>query len=595
MNQSLTGYPSIDKPWLKYHKGPFFEENIPGKSIYQFAFDECSNKMNSVYLDVRSSANGFSKGIKITFGQFFNRVHSCAKAAKVAGVRKDAIIPIILPNIPEARIAIYANSMIGAVSYPISPLLPANQLKQLIEENKIEMVYIFASFLPKFMDVLKLPVVKTIVLVDGTESLPPIVALLKKNDSKSLVASDARIVSWKQFVKNGKMLQENIVPVYEPDRIAAIIGTSGTTGTSKGVCLTDRNINTVACAYRDGDFFHGSFLDALLPSIGYGISMLHYQTVAGKYVYLCPELLTDKFVQALMVLKPDNFPGGPVHSIHLLNSEEFKNGLVPKCENLISGGASLPHEVERQLNKVDRGYAEVQINDDLIVRQGYGLSENVAMGTFSIRGAYKFGAIGIPVPYITMGIFTPGTDEELTYGEQGELCITGPSVMAGYLNNPEETDAVVKLHRDEKKWIHTKDICYMDEDGCIFHVDRIKNIFMRTGFNVHPAKIAEAINDIPFVNNSVVIGFDHPKEQCVPIAFVELKQGTTNTEQCRDTIMRICYDNLEETSVPHAVVFVEKLPINAGGKIDQRKVKAEAGINLMESNYIPTKTISFSV
>ena len=155
--------------------------------------------------------------------------------------------------------------------------------------------------------------------------------------------------------------------------------------------------------------------------------------------------------------------------------------------------------------------------------------------------------------------------------------------MEKYLNNDEETDKVVKIHRDGKRWIHTKDIAYMDEDGHIFHVDRIKNIFMRTGFNVHPSKISEFINTLPYVVNSVVIGFDHPKEVCVPIAFVQLDEtmvkGMTD-DMVEDILKKECYSNLEETSVPYEFVFVDDLPINLGGKIDVRKIKSQSDIDL---------------
>ncbi len=383
-------------------------------------------------------------------------------------------------------------------------------------------------------------------------------------------------------------------PFYEDNHVTAIIGTSGTTGTPKGVCLTDRNINAVAFGYKNGKFFSGNFMDALLPSIGYGISMLHYQTVDSRYVYLIPELLTGNFTDVLCKLKPDNFPGGPIHYINLSMSSQFTSGNLPKFENLISGGASLPKEVERTLNQVPDDYAETTINDNLIVRQGYGLSENVAMGTYSIRGAYKFGSIGIPAPYLTISIFSPGTDQELSYYEQGEICITGPTVMQGYLNNEEETSKVIMLHQDNRRWIHTRDIGYMDESGHIFHVDRIKNIFMRNGFNVHPSQIAEFINTIPFVKNCVVIGFEHPTEQSVPIAFVETHAAAPQNDKMEKLLQERCFNGLEETSVPYAFVFVDELPINAGGKIDLEKIRRCAGIDLMNPQAVLNKEISFA-
>lgn len=588
--KELTGYASIDKPWEKYFDTKFSESEIPNMSMYQLAFESNKYNMDNIAIDLRSSANDFSKGIKISYEDFFKRIEKSARSSLELGMKKNEIVPIILPNIPEARILMYSDSFLGSTSYPISPLMPVNQLEQIINENEIKNLFIFKPFYEKYAKALKNTGLESIVVLDGGESLPKDIKILKRlkemltGSEKELLKLDKRIIPWREYESFSKHHKETLEPFYEDNHVTAIIGTSGTTGLPKGVCLTDKNVNTVACSYKNGKLFDGTFMDALLPSIGYGISMLHYQTVAGKYVYLIPELLTTRFPEVISKLKPDNFPGGPVHYINLRASEQFKNGQLPTRQNYISGGASLAEEVERNLNGVDVGYAEEGINESLVVRQGYGLSENVAMGTYSKRGSYKFGSIGIPMPYVTISIFKPDTDEELKYNEPGEICITGPSIMRGYLNNQEETDKVIKIHSDGKKWIHTKDIGYMDEDGHVFHVDRIKNIFMRTGFNVHPSKISEFIDTLPFVKNSVVIGFEHPAEQHVPVAFVELDEVKTvgmDEDMIKEELMQKCYESLEETSVPYDIVFVDTLPINLGGKIDIRTIKERSEIDLV--------------
>ncbi len=596
--------PSEEKPWLKFYDQVYSEDAIPDVSMYQLIEEQNKNRLKQVAIDLRTSANDFSKGIQITYEDFFKRIKKNAKASSVMGIKKDDIVPLLLPNVPEARTLIYSNSIIGSVSYPISPLLPVKQLEQLISDNQIKNLFIFKGFYEKYAQALDNSSLENIVCLDGSESLPESIrklkqmkdALIRKKGSV-LLPVNKKLISWDEYQKNSKEIKADLTPFYEADHVAAIIGTSGTTGSSKGVCLTDRNINAAALNYYYGNVFEGkTFLDALLPSIGYGISMLHYQTVAGKKVYLLPELLTTRTAEAFSKLKPDHFPGGPVHYINLRASDEFKEGRIPEHENYISGGASLPNDVERTLNGVGEGYQEEGINNDIVVRQGYGLSENVATGTYSKRGSYIFGSIGIPMMYNTIGVFKPGTDEELGYNEQGELCITGPCVMKGYLNNQEETDKVVKVHRDGKKWIHTKDITYMDEQGHIFFVDRIKNIFMRTGFNVHPSAISEYINSIPSVRNSAVIGFDHPAEQAVPIAFLELEPSALKNKSQEEILQEVhdlCYQNLEETSVPFDYVVVDALPINAGGKIDQGAIKQASGIDLARDGKVLQKTLTF--
>ncbi|MCH5353137.1 MAG: AMP-binding protein [Acutalibacter sp.] len=596
-----TGYPSIDKPWMKYYDTTFDERNLPKQTIYELAYSRNKDNLSNIAIDVRMSGNDFNKGITITYKELFARIEKCAKAASVLGIGKDEIVPIILPNVPEARIFIYANSILGATSYPISPFLPEKQLELIINENNIRHVVLFEAFYDKYKSVLANTNLEHMILLDGTESMPQMFKMIKGiKDSISGAAKHSleivnKVLYWDRFMELSKQCRD-IKPVsYSEKHIAAIIGTSGTTGTSKGVCLSDDNINATACAYIEGKCFGGSFLDALIPSIGYGISVLHHQTVAGAKVYLIPELVTDRIAEVVCKTKPDNFPGGPVHYINLARSKEFAEGTLPKVKNMISGGASLPKEIEEKLNGVSVGYEEEGINDNIFVRQGFGLSENVATGTYSKRGAYKFGSIGIPIPYETISIFKPDTDEELTYGETGEICITGPMVMQHYLNNPTETENVIHIHKDGKRWIHTKDIGYMDEIGHLFHVERIKNIFMRTGFNVHPSAISEFINTLPYVINSHVIGFDHPAEQCVPIAFVVAdKTCGKRNEEIENLIKEECYKNLEETSVPYGYVFVDELPVNLGGKIDGQAIKEASEIDLMKSDSIPKKELHFN-
>lgn len=582
--------PSVEMPWLKYFKDCDIREEVPKKTIYTLAYEMNEDNLKKTAIDVRTSKNDFKYGFKVSYDDLFRRSRIVGKSLSELGVKQDEIIPLIVPNVPEARYFIYGNSYYGATSYPISPLMPPKDLERIIKENGIKNIVIFNAFYEKYKSIIDSSNLYSVITLNGMESMPKFMKLLAGKKVPNL--SGDNVLSYDEFVRLGR--NAHLAPAeYREEHNAAIIGTSGTTGGSKGVCLSDKNINAVALAYNDGKLFEGTMLDALIPSIGYGISMVHYQTVSGKYVYMVPELLTDKFPRALEVLKPSNFPGGPVHYINLKESNMDLSKL-PKYKNYISGGASLPASVEKELNNVDENYMEMEPNLDLVVRQGYGLSENTALGSYSKIGSYKFGSIGIPMPYETVGIFEPNTDKELSYNEPGEICITGNAMMRGYLNNPEETEKVLKVHSDGKTWIHTKDIGYMDEDGNLFHVDRIKNIFMRTGFNVHPSKIAEFLDSIYFVRNSAVIGFEHPQEQSVPVAFIEIdsKYLDRDLDELKEELRIACFDSLEETSIPVDFVFVDTIPINLGGKVDNNRIKNESKIDFNISSNVP-KVLKF--
>jgi len=321
-------------------------------------------------------------------------------------------------------------------------------------------------------------------------------------------------------------------------------------------------------------------LDALIQSIGYGISTMHYSTCYGYKNILIPELLTDRFPEVLCKIKPLHFTGGPVHYQNLIKSKEFIEGKIPKVKNLVSGGATLSKDLERKLNNVDEGFAENGREDlQILVRQGFGATENGGCGAYAKHGAYKFGGIGIPLPFDTFAIFEPGTDKELPYNTEGEICICGPTVMKEYYNNPSETANVLKVHSDGKVWLHLADLGHIDEDGQVYITDRIKNIFMRTGFNVHPSKIEEYISSLPEVKECKVIGFEHPEQQKVPVAFVSLVE-VENTNAL-EIVKQCCYENLEEMSVPFDYVVVKEFPRNLGGKVDEKMLAKQANIDYM--------------
>ncbi len=398
---TLTGKPSIDKPWSKYYIGSGFTKeeiehpDIPKKSIYQLAKEMNKDNGKKVALDVRLAANHYKKGIEITYEEYFKRCEKSAKSSRHIGIKKDEIVPILVPNVPEARILIYSGSILGSTVWPVSPIfLPTARLEQMIENNSIKNLFIFQAFYDKYEETLKKRSLENIICLDGTESmLLPMKALSKAKDvltkkkGSYIEMKDKRLIPFSEYEKYAKY-EENVDPVYEDDHICVILGTSGTTGVPKGVCLTDHAVNAAALGYVRANMLEGSCMDALLPSIGYGVSILHYQTLDGKRVYLIPEILTTNTAEALCAIKPDSFPGGPVHQVNIYGSEEYKQGKIPAHKNYVSGGASLPNELEKSLNGVEEGYAENgMVNDDIFVRQGYGLSENTATGTYSKRGA----------------------------------------------------------------------------------------------------------------------------------------------------------------------------------------------------------------
>ena len=579
MNKNM--YPSDIKPWKKYYEN--FEENfvVPQESAFML-LEKSANKMpNNIAINYMN--------FKLTFKKYIDKIINEASSLKKLGVKKGEIVPVFLPNIPEARTTIYALNIVGAIAYPINPLLPPKEFEKLLIENNVKNLFMFNMFYQKYMLAIQNSSVENVIMTYGTDMIPKyilkfknILDNLKKGKRNTLIPDS--VISWDEFIISKS--KENIKPIYEKNQTSVIIGTSGTTGTPKGVCLTNENLNSMALEHLNGslNFKPGDkMLDILIPSIGYGLSVMHYEGVCGLETILIPTLQSDIY-PLLKKYKPDHFAGGPIHYENLVSYHE--NDPIIYGKNFVSGGASLPKTIEKKLNKIKEDDTFEEKN--IFVRQGLGCTENGGASTYAKKGAYKPYGVGIPLLYETVGIFKPGTDVELGFNTDGEICINGPTVMKEYLNNEEETNKVLKKHNDGKIWLHTADIGYMDEDGQIFIKDRIKNIFARRGFNVHPNTVADFISSLPIVEKAFVMGINHPDEQMVPVAFIKLKEEMP-LKEAENIINENCYQFLEETSIPYEIVFVSDLPLNLGGKVDTKKL-----LELSQIDYFKNKEKSFS-
>lgn len=571
-----VGYPALDKTWLRNYSSSSLKIEIPKKSIYQLLKETCKKRANKIAL---TFAN-----FKIKYKEYDKKINKYAKAYKHLNVSHKEIVLVMLPNIPESRQIIYASNITGVIPYCVTPMVSPEHLTNIIKENNIKNVFTFNQFYKKYYDVFEneCESIKNIVISDGMESLPPVLKPILRKKTKSEKIESSKVMSFEKFSKLG-LKDPEVVPYYEENMPAVIIGTSGTTGTSKGVVLTNENLNAMALQHQFGDmnFKEGEkLLDILIQSIGYGIAVAHYSGVCGLNSILVPDLVTDIY-PLLLKYKPQHFTGGPIHYNGLASRSDVD--LMKLCsftKNMVSGGATLEKKIELQLNSLSGVSEEKRENVDeekVLVRQGLGCTENGGASTYAKMGAYKLNGIGIPLFMENMSIFKPGTDEELPYYCEGEICVTGPTVMKEYLNNPSETNNVLKRHSDGKLWLHTCDLGYCDRDGQFYITDRIKNIFMRKGFNVHPSRINDLIMSNNLVEESIVYGVDHPDEQTVPVAFIKLKD--TNISNAREIIMNECIKKLEEPSVPYDIIFVDSLPRNLGGKVEKNKLLEEYNID----------------
>lgn len=587
MNKKITGYASIDKPWLKYYPNEFMKkeqiESSINKSMYQM-YDECTK-------DIEENVTIEYFGQEITNKELKRRILECAKSFLVMGVKKGDIVPLILPNQPESRILIYALNYIGAVAYPIQPTLPTAQLNKILDENNVKNMAIFRDFYRHFKT--KLKKVDNIIYTTAKESLPKIVQ--DADYISHMLPKD--VIPYNNFILEHKSFSGVITPEYEFNTVAAIIGTSGTTGIPKGVCLTNENLNamTYQHLYGDMNFSRGDkLLNILIDSIGYGLGTMHYSECCGIKSILIPTLVTN-VAPLFLKYRPNHFTGGPIHAEELekfLKDPNNKNVVDKLTEilnndvkNWVSGGAPLKKETENFLN-----------NEKILVRQGLGCTENGGAATYSKKGTYKANSVGIPLMLETMSIFEKGTDHELKYNEEGEICITGPTVMKEYFNNAEETNKLIKIHRDGKRWIHTGDKGYIDSDGNIFIIGRYKNMTHRLGFNIHPEAITNTLSksNVKGVLDYHVITLPHPKEQNVPVAIISIEpkyRTNQGINRIKKELQSFCKEHFDQYECPYDYIFIKgNIVRNLGGKVDEKSIIEMSGLNYTQDNYGP-KTI----
>jgi long-chain acyl-CoA synthetase len=571
-----TGYPSVDKPWNKYYSNSTITkeevEKRISKSMYQMYDESTKNIEDNITVEYYGSL--------ITNRELKKRILMCAKSLTLLGVKPGDIVPLVLPNQPESRIMIYAVNVIGAIAYPIQPNISPKQLEQIIYENNVKNLAVFRGFYRQYKTPLKN--VENIIYTTAKESLPNVI----KHVDKLSHLDPLNVIPYDEFILESKTFKGTITPVYKKNQTAAIIGTSGTTGIPKGVCLTNENLNAMALQHQLGEMgieVGDKLLNILIDSIGYGLGTMHYSCCCGVHSILIPELVTN-VAPLFLKYHPQHFTGGPIHSEELekyiknpkneKNLEELNHILYEEVKNWVSGGAPLKKTTEDFLNK-----------EKILVRQGLGCTENGGAATFSKKGTYKEKSVGIPLMLETISIFEKGTDNELKYYEEGEICIKGPTVMKGYHNNPDETDKVLIKHDDGNIWIHTGDKGYMDEDGNVYITGRYKQMTHRFGFNIHPQKITDSLNstEIKGIVKCYVTTLPHPKQQNVPVAFVSIEPNT-NINKIKKALIEYSTKKLDKYSAPYDYIFVMgDLPNNLGGKVDEKKLLEQAKLNYSEN------------
>lgn len=508
------------------------------------------------------------KNIKIT-----------AKAFASIGIKEGDKVTVCLPNIPQAIYCLYALNHIGAIASMIHPLSAESEIEFYLRTAGSKCAITLDQFYPKFEEVMKkYPLEKLIIASAGSElgTVKKVAFSLMNLGKTPKLPKNDTVMKWNEFFALGKKFKGDEPKVKKCDNdVAVILFSGGTTGTTKGIMLSNLNFNALAlqtAAMSHYDIHAMKMLAAMPVFHGFGLGVcIHTMMVAGGLSILVPRFNVKAYANLIKTEKP-NFIAGVPTLFEAITRNPYLDGVsLDFLRGVFSGGDSLSVELKKKFDKfLDEHGSPVH------VREGYGTTECVTASCLTPYCEEREASIGLPYPDTYYQICAVGTCEEVPCGEEGEICLCGPSVMVGYMNNEVETANTLRTHADGNVWLHTGDLGKMDEDGFVYFKQRIKRMIITSGYNVYPSQIENILDAHPKVQMSCVIGVKDPYKMQKVKAFIVLRDGIKPSEDIRQELHEYCKKNVAKYALSYQIEFREELPKTLVGKVAYTVLEKEA-------------------
>lgn len=550
-------------PWSKYYKKSERTIDVPDKSIYTYFEEAVLQFPNMLAYDYF--------GTTCTFKRFLSDIDKCARAFRSQGIREGDVVTVCMPNTPEGITCFYALNKIGAIANMVHPLSGEQEIKHYLISNKSVMLVMIDMCYEKVKNIINETDVYKTIVVSAKDSMPFLMGLgysFTKGFKIKKPKASPDYMYWKDFINKGKNYHGRYCFETPKDHPAVILHSGGTTGNPKGIVLSNGNFTALVeqakIVFRDVE--PGDSIFTILPifhGFGLAVNVLATQCLGCKNV-LIPQFDAKNFDKMMNKHRPTILLCVPTFFENMLKFDKLDLSYV---KHLISGGDTINLPLERKINLYLKEHG-----CRAKIAQGYGMTESVAATAVAWGEANKEGSVGIPLPGNYYKIVRPGTQDEVETGEDGEICICGPTVMMGYLDNEKETNEVLQMHKDGYIWLHSGDIGYMDEDGCIFYRQRLKRMIVSSGYNVYPQQIESVIEEHEAVLKCTVIGVPHPYKVEVPKAYIVLKSGYKASLSIKSEIKELCKINLSKFAIPKDYEFRESLPKTKIGKVDFREL-----------------------
>lgn len=571
--KKLTGYPSIDKPWLKYYTEEIINAPLPECTMYEYICDNNRDYLDDIAL--------VYFGRKFSYKSLIQIIDQTAAALVEVGIKRGDVVTIQSLSVPQVIFIIYALSKIGAIANLIFADANAEAVKASLAETNSHVLIALEPIFDAIKGGLSDADLKAVIVIRiqdemdfATKTIYSLATKAKK------IKPEGNIIPWNDFYAMGKG-KTAAIQGHSADPVIMVY-TGGTTGKSKAVVLSNYNMNAGALQYVHLGFERRfSMLCALPPFIAFGITVtLHLPLAFGLKTVLCVGADPTDIGGFVKKYKPNCVICGAAQAEKLMAAIQDEKIDLSFLRCLSLGGDVLPEKLEDKLNEF-----LITHNAKVRIAQGYALSETSATAVSSTRTVgitvYKKGTIGVPLVHTNIKIVDPDTGEIMKYGQNGEICIHGPCTMMEYFNNPEETNNALKIHDDGLVWVHTGDIGSIDEDGFLSIVGRIKRMILTFEDNVchkvFPQLLEDEFLKCAGIHAISIVGKGREDESLVNdlIAFAVLENDTPE-DIARAELEKFAQQHFETYERPYKYIFVDALPRTTIGKVDYRALEKEA-------------------
>ncbi len=517
-------------------------------------------------------------GKSTTYKTLMEKIENCAKSLKTIGVREGDRVTIAMPNCPQSVCLFYAVNLVGGICNMIHPLSAEKEIEFYINESESVTVITLDQFYHKIEAIRQNTKLINVIIASIKDELSrPVRAgyMLTESHKIKKIPDDAPVIRWNEFLKLGKACFWNYKVARNAEDPAVILYSGGTTGKTKGILLSNGSFNamgrqTIASnpMYRPGD----KMLAAMPIFHGFGLGIcIHTMLIHCGRCILVPRFTAASYAKLITKYKCNFIAGVPTLYEALLRIPSLEKADLSFLKGVFSGGDSLSIELKKKLDKFLYDHKSV-----VQVREGYGTTETVCACCLTPPHMAKEGSIGLPFPDTYIKIVNPGTDEEVPYGEEGEILLAGPSVMMEYINHPEETAETLRTHADGLTWVYTGDLGVMDSEGFVYFKGRAKRMIITSGYNVYPNQVENVIDACDLVQMSCVVGVKDDYRMQQVKAFVMLKDSVPATDETKETILAHCRKHIAKYAMPREIEFRSELPKTLVGKVAYRQLEEES-------------------